>query len=111
GSSDRGRARRCRVARGADEGIQILLWSDDATDARATPDPARPEAYPLPGSQAATRPPLPGSRYVGAMTASGGADPAVLRVAREASATVGDTPMVEMQRLGRDVGGELIAKP
>ena len=44
------------------------------------------------------------------MTASRGVDPAVLRVAREASETIGDTPMVEMRRLGQGVGGELIAK-
>jgi len=44
------------------------------------------------------------------MTASRGVDPAVLRVAREASETIGDTPMVEMRRLGEGLGAELVAK-
>ena len=50
------------------------------------------------------------SRYVGRMTASRGVDPAVLRVAREASETIGNTPMVEMRRLGEGLGAELVAK-
>ena len=37
-------------------------------------------------------------------------EPTTLRIAPEASATVGDTPMVALRRLGEDLGGEVVAK-
>ncbi len=37
-------------------------------------------------------------------------EPTTLRIAPEASATVGNTPMVALRRLGEDLGGEVVAK-
>ena len=49
-------------------------------------------------------------RYVGRMTLDPAANPAVLRIAREASETIGNTPMVALRRLGEGLGGEVVAK-
>ena len=37
-------------------------------------------------------------------------EPTTLRIAPEASATVGDTPLVALRRLGEGLGGEVVAK-
>ncbi len=37
-------------------------------------------------------------------------EPTTLRIAPEASATVGNTPLVALRRLGEDLGGEVVAK-